>query len=82
MNKISHNENSEKLISDIYNIQVVLDYLENNCGGKELPWRSSKGCPGYRRKIKKQVCCKYFSLLSLNKILLIMFLVKLCNSCI
>ncbi|XP_025408491.1 uncharacterized protein LOC112682182, partial [Sipha flava] len=57
MNKISHNENSEKLISDIYNIQVVLDYLENNCGGKELPWRSSKGCPGYRRKIKKQLNC-------------------------
>lgn len=39
---------------------MVLDYLENNCGGKELPWRSSKGCPGYRRKTKKQVSCVGF----------------------
>jgi len=51
----SQNENGDKLITDIYNLQVVLDYLENNCGGKELPWRSSKGCPGHRRKANKQV---------------------------
>jgi len=59
-NMKSQNENVDKLVSDIYNIQVVLDYLENNCGGKELPWRSSKGCPGYRRKTNKQV--NHFSL--------------------
>lgn len=56
-NKKSQNKNFDKLISDIYNIQIVLDYLENNCGGKELPWRSSKGCPGYRRMKKKQLNC-------------------------
>ncbi|XP_022167812.1 uncharacterized protein LOC111031968 isoform X2 [Myzus persicae] len=56
-NKKSPNENVDKLISDIYNIQIVLDYLENNCGGKELPWRSSKGCPGHKRMKKKQLNC-------------------------
>ncbi|VVC29075.1 Rho GTPase-activating protein domain,Rho GTPase activation protein [Cinara cedri] len=55
-NKIQ-NKNIEKLISNIYDIQIVLDYLENNCGGKELPWRSSKGCPGYKRMTKKQLNC-------------------------
>ncbi|CAI6344929.1 unnamed protein product [Macrosiphum euphorbiae] len=56
-NKKNPNENFDKLISDIYNIQIVLDYLENNCGGKELPWRSSKGCPGHKRMKKKQLNC-------------------------
>lgn len=56
-NKNGENESIDKLISDIYNIQKVLDYLENNCGGKELPWRSSKGCPGHRRMKKKQLNC-------------------------
>lgn len=60
-NKNSQNELIDKLISDIYNIQKVLDYLENNCGGKELPWRSSKGCPGHRRMKKKQVSSIYYS---------------------
>ncbi|XP_015369043.1 PREDICTED: uncharacterized protein LOC107165363 isoform X2 [Diuraphis noxia] len=50
-------ENFDKLISDIYNIQIVLDYLENNCGGKELPWRSSNGCPGHKKMKKKQLNC-------------------------
>lgn len=49
-------KNVEKLLSDIYNIQIVLDYLKNKCGGKELPWRSSDGCPGgYKRKTNKEV---------------------------
>ncbi|XP_060863413.1 uncharacterized protein LOC132939977 isoform X2 [Metopolophium dirhodum] len=56
-NKKNPNENFDKLISDIYNIQIVLDYMENNCGGKELPWRSSKGCPGHKRMKKKQLNC-------------------------
>lgn len=56
-NTKNQNKNVDKLVSDIYNIQVVLDYLENNCGGKELPWRSSKGCPGYKRKTNKQLNC-------------------------
>ncbi|XP_026822010.1 putative uncharacterized protein DDB_G0282133 isoform X2 [Rhopalosiphum maidis] len=56
-NKNNQNKNFDKLISDIYNIQIVLDYLENNCGGKELPWRSSKGCPGHRKMKKKQLNC-------------------------
>lgn len=53
----SQNKSVEQLISDIYNIQIVLDYLENNCGRKELPWRSSKGCPGRKKKMKKQLNC-------------------------
>ncbi|KAL5244145.1 hypothetical protein ACI65C_011555, partial [Semiaphis heraclei] len=56
-NKKNPNENFDKLISDIYNIQIVLDYLKNNCGSKELPWRSSNGCPGHKSMKKKQLNC-------------------------
>lgn len=65
-NKKGQEENVKKLISDINNIQIVLDYLENNCGGKELPWRSSRGCLGHRKKTKKQVSCAKFSSLILK----------------
>jgi len=61
INKKIQNENFDKLISDIYNIKIVLNYLENNCGDKELPWRSSKDCPGHRRIKKKQVSWIYYS---------------------
>ncbi|XP_050432898.1 uncharacterized protein LOC126840923 isoform X2 [Adelges cooleyi] len=47
----------ENLLSDIYNVEKVLDHLQNNCGCRELPWRSSKGCPGSKRKSKRQLNC-------------------------